>query len=173
MTDSDIDAFRVTLPRRRHRQRSLHRGGRCHAALEGGALLFSGVGEAKFREDRRLSQSLPAGRYTVEFRYLPAGLYLKSARSGLADVLRDGLTVSGGGTIPLDLVLSDEVGALEGAVQDEGRTAGPRRHPGADSRDGLAPAIRPLLHRHHRSTTAATISKTSRPATTKPWPGTT
>jgi protocatechuate 3,4-dioxygenase beta subunit len=83
-----------------------------------GHLVLRGGGETLFGEDRRASDLFSPGHYVVEFTPIPPGLYLKGVRSGSVDVLRDGLTLEGGGAVPLELALSDEVATLDGTVLD-------------------------------------------------------
>jgi hypothetical protein len=118
VTDGDVPGFtvNVTAEAAIDAHYTVEEDGK--AALENVDLSFHGARTARFGEDQRLSTSVEAGHYVVDFTGLPPGLHLKSARSGPDDVLRDGLTVANGGTISLDLVLSDGVGSLEGAVLD-------------------------------------------------------
>jgi protocatechuate 3,4-dioxygenase beta subunit len=116
VTDSDIDDFRINLTADATVNAHYTMEGDRKTPLKSASLRFHGVGETRFVEDQRLSTTLAAGRYVVEFRGLPSSLYVRSMRSGSADVLREGLTVSGSGAIPLEIALSDDVGALEGAV---------------------------------------------------------
>jgi hypothetical protein len=119
VTNSDIDDFRVNLTAGAAIHAHFTVEGDAKTPVEGGALHFRGAGAKKFLEDQRLSTMLSIGHYVVEFDGLPSGLYVKSIRSGSTDVLRDGLTVAGSGAIPLELILSDEVGALDGVVLDK------------------------------------------------------
>jgi hypothetical protein len=116
VTDRDIDDFRMTLTAGATINAHYTMEGDRKTPLKTSSLRFHGVGETKFAEDQRLSTTLAAGQYVVEFRGLPPNLYVKSMRSGAADVLREGLTVAGGGAIPLEIALSDDAGALEGLV---------------------------------------------------------
>jgi protocatechuate 3,4-dioxygenase beta subunit len=118
VTDRDIDDFRLNLTAGATINAHYTVEGDIKTASTSAALLFRDAGVAKFLEDQSLSTRLAPGQYVVEFTGIPSGLYLKSMRSGSADVLREGLTVSGGGAIPLEIVLSDGVGALVGAVLD-------------------------------------------------------
>ena len=119
LTDHDVDDFRINLTAGATVNAHYTVEGDAKTAMEGAALHFRGAGAKKFLGDQRLSTMLSVGHYAVEFDGLPTGLYVKSIRSESTDVLRDGLTVSGSGTIPLELVLSDEVGTLEGVVLDK------------------------------------------------------
>jgi 5-hydroxyisourate hydrolase-like protein (transthyretin family) len=58
------------------------------------------------------------GEYRVSIAGLPPGFYLKEARFGPADVLNQPLLVAGADSTTLDVVISPNVGALEGAVLD-------------------------------------------------------
>ncbi len=116
VTDRDIDDFRINLTAGATINAHYTVEGDAKTAFKGGELHFRGAGTAKFLDGQSLSTKVAAGQHAVEFLGLPDGLYVKSMRSGSADVLREGLTVSGGGAIPLEIVLSDGVGALEGAA---------------------------------------------------------
>ncbi len=57
--------------------------------------------------------------YDVGIPTTPHGFYVKSIRSGEADVLADGLAISGPGTVPLDVVISPDGSKLSGVVVDK------------------------------------------------------
>jgi protocatechuate 3,4-dioxygenase beta subunit len=118
VTARDIDDLRVNLTAGATVNAHYTVEADAKTAFKGGALHFRGAGIADFREGQSLSIQLPAGKYVVDLAGFPDGLYVKSMRSGSADVLREGLTVSSGAAIPLEIVLSDGTGSLEGAVLD-------------------------------------------------------
>ena len=149
VTDGDIDDFRVTLVPGATVDAHYTLEGDRKTALKTASLRFGSAGETRFAEGQRLSVALAAGQYAVEFRGLPPGMYAKAMRSGSADVLRAGLTVSGGGVIPLEIALSDDVGALEGAALD----AGEKPVPGATLVLIPEPALRRRSDRFYSATT--------------------
>jgi len=118
VTDRDIGDFRLNLVASAAINAAYTIEGDRKAALKSVSLRFNAMGSGKFGEDQRLSTILGAGQYVVEVTGLPPGMYVKSMRSGTADVLREGLTVSGGGAIPLEIALSDAAGTLEGTLLD-------------------------------------------------------
>ena len=61
-------------------------------------------------------QAVPPGDFRVILRRLPARAYIKSMRMGSADVLNDGLRVSGPPDGILEIVIGTNAGRIEGAV---------------------------------------------------------
>ena len=70
-------------------------------------------------DDTFTLRNLPAERHTVSVQHMPEGLYVKSVRSGQIDVLRDGLLIPPGATVPLEVVLASDGGGIEGAILDK------------------------------------------------------
>jgi 5-hydroxyisourate hydrolase-like protein (transthyretin family) len=85
--------------------------------------------------------------YDVGIPAAPRGFYVKSIRSGEADVLTNGLTVSGSGTVPLEVVLSPDGGELSGLVLDT------NQQPAAGATVLLAPEQRSRLDLFKSTTT--------------------
>jgi hypothetical protein len=80
-------------------------------------------GERCAAEDGTLTISdLMPDHYDL-FQRAPHGYYVKSARSGDADVLVDGLTIGGPGKVPLEVVISPDVAELSGVVLDKDQNA--------------------------------------------------
>jgi hypothetical protein len=61
-------------------------------------------------------QTVPPGDFRVILRRLPADGYVKSMRMGNADVLNDGLHISGPPDIMLEIVIGTNAGRIEGSV---------------------------------------------------------
>jgi hypothetical protein len=61
-------------------------------------------------------QSVPPGDFRVILRQLPARGYIKSMRMGGADVLNDGLQVSGPPDSILEIVIGTNAGSIDGSV---------------------------------------------------------
>ena len=55
-------------------------------------------------------------RYEVRMESLPANTYVKSIRSGEVDVLNDGLNVTQGAAVNVEITLADDAGKVEGGV---------------------------------------------------------
>jgi len=66
-----------------------------------------------------LTVQLPAGHYTLRLQEKPRGYYLKSARAGATDVLADGLTVNGEGSLAVDVVLAPDGATVQGVALDK------------------------------------------------------
>lgn len=85
-----------------------------------GLLLFEGLPPGLFR---LVFPKLIRGSATPTSPFRPAAAaesawYVASARSGSQDVLRDGLSVSSGPVDPIEIVLADDGGRIEGAARD-------------------------------------------------------
>ena len=80
----------------------------------------SGFGSSPFESDRLTARNVPPDHYALR---LSGGLlrksYVKSARAGDADILADGLSVTGPGTIGIEVTVASDGGAIEGVVRDE------------------------------------------------------
>jgi len=64
--------------------------------------------------------SLQPGHYEAQMTGSAlSGFYAKSIRSGETDMLADGLTVTGPGTIDIEVVLASDVATVEGVVLDK------------------------------------------------------
>lgn len=74
---------------------------------------------AEIFEVQTFSVLLSPGRYTVSVGVGKLKLVIKSIRAGQLDVLRDGLTVSEAGKIPLEIVLAPDGGQVGGVVLDK------------------------------------------------------
>jgi protocatechuate 3,4-dioxygenase beta subunit len=59
------------------------------------------------------------GRYEVRLMGIPAGLYLKSIRSGEADALSEGLVVAPGAAVDFEIALAADGGKVEGTALDK------------------------------------------------------
>ena len=57
-------------------------------------------------------------RYLVEAYHLPPGCYVKSIRSGGADIAASGIEIAGGSPAPLDILLSPNGGTISGTALD-------------------------------------------------------
>jgi hypothetical protein len=103
-----------------------------HVSAEGGKplqlaghnIVFSdgaqlNVGNIFIQADNVFATRLSVGRYVVEVDTGDADWFVKSIRSEDKDILRDGLTVSGPGRIPIEIVLSSDGGQVEGVVFDK------------------------------------------------------
>ena len=91
-----------------------------------------------FADDGSASaMKLEPDRYQVSFfGNLPPGFYVKSIRSGEADVLADGLTVTASGAATLEVVIAPDAGDVQGGVSDKDQ------QPVAGATIVLAPAQR-------------------------------
>jgi hypothetical protein len=74
---------------------------------------------ASILEGQTFTTLLSPGRYTASVGIGKLKLVIKSMHSGQIDVLRDGLTVSESGKIPLEIVLAPEGGQIGGVVLDK------------------------------------------------------
>jgi hypothetical protein len=82
----------------------------------------SGPGSSPFEAERLIVRNVPPDHYAFKlFGGLPREFYVKSARAGEIDVMADGLTVAGAGTIDIEIVLASDGGGVEGAVLDKNR----------------------------------------------------
>ena len=84
------------------------------------AIFFRGaMGEVK-ADGRFTLKNVPDGDYRIHVFEAPEGCYVKSARLGGDDVLREGLTVAGGKVAgALEIVMSCAGGTLEGVVLND------------------------------------------------------
>ena len=71
---------------------------------------------ARVRPDGGFMLSAAAGNYRMSISGIPANVFIKSARFGNADILRDGLHVAGMPDGPIDIVLATNAGELEGVA---------------------------------------------------------
>ncbi len=62
--------------------------------------------------------SIPPGNFRVLLQQMPPDAYIKSMRMGSADVLNDGLRISGTPDAPLEIVIGANAGRIEGSVVD-------------------------------------------------------
>jgi len=70
--------------------------------------------------DKSTLRNVPPDHYAVKiFGSLLRECYIKTARAGDTDVLADGLTVTGPGTIDIDVVIAADGGAVQGMVRDK------------------------------------------------------
>jgi hypothetical protein len=70
--------------------------------------------------DRFTARNVPPDHYILKLSgKLLRQLYVKTARAGDTDVLADGLTVAGPGTIAIDVVLASDGGRVQGVVRDK------------------------------------------------------
>jgi protocatechuate 3,4-dioxygenase beta subunit len=81
--------------------------------LGSGLQVRATAADGTFRVD-----NMRPGEYRLSIAGLPEGLYVKEARLGQIDVLAGPFRYSVGDTTPLDVVLSPNVGAITGTVQD-------------------------------------------------------
>ena len=80
----------------------------------------SGFGSSPFESDRLTVRNVPPDHYALRLSgSLLRKSYVKSARTGEADVLADGLSLTGPGTIGIEIVIASDGGAIEGVVRDE------------------------------------------------------
>src|ERR1017187_7309860 len=66
----------------------------------------SGFGPGLRETDRLTVRNVPPDHYDLKLAGLPREFYVKTARAGETDVLADGLTVRGAGTIDIDIAVS-------------------------------------------------------------------
>ena len=69
--------------------------------------------------DKLTVRNVPPDHYDLRLGGLPREAYLKSARAGETDVLADGLTVTGAGTIEIAIAVASDGGAVQGVVRDK------------------------------------------------------
>ena len=80
----------------------------------------SGPGTMPFENDRYAIRNVPPDHYVLRlFGRPPQGLYVKSVRAGETDVLSDGLTVTGAGTVEIEIVMASDGGGAQGVVLDK------------------------------------------------------
>jgi protocatechuate 3,4-dioxygenase beta subunit len=85
---------------------------------ESGGVLFGPAPATRTQADGSFQlEDVNTDRYSFYVTGLPEGYYVKSVRSGGADVMASGLEV-GGGSAALDVLISPSAGAVEGAVTD-------------------------------------------------------
>jgi hypothetical protein len=80
---------------------------------------FYGMGRIEEAGSFRIAGALNPERYVLSLRGLPPNFYVKSARYGPVDALTDGIDVSSGASMPLDVVLSPAAASVSGAVKDD------------------------------------------------------
>ena len=74
------------------------------------------------RTDGTFEASSPlVGRYALRVSSVPAGFYVKEARSNLGDLLDSPIEFSGVNQVSLDILLSDKVGSVEGTLLSDKR----------------------------------------------------
>ena len=69
--------------------------------------------------DKLTARNVPPDHYVLGLGGLPREAYVKSARTGETDVLSDGLTVTGAGTIEIAIAVASDGGAVQGVVRDK------------------------------------------------------
>jgi hypothetical protein len=74
---------------------------------------------AELSTDNAFQTTLPPGRYSVELWGERQGMHIQSARSESVDVFEDGLTVTEGSRISLNLIVTFEGGQVDGVVLDK------------------------------------------------------
>ena len=79
----------------------------------------SGFGPGLRETDRLTVRNVPPDHYDLKLGGLPREFYVKTARAGETDVLADGLTVTGAGTIDIAIAVSSDGGAVQGVVRDQ------------------------------------------------------
>ena len=78
-----------------------------------------GFGPMPWEADKLTARNVPPDHYDLRFGGLPREAYVKSARAGETDVLADGLTVTGAGTIDIAVAVASDGGAMQGVVRDK------------------------------------------------------
>jgi hypothetical protein len=76
-----------------------------------------GFGPMPWEADKLTARNVPPDHYDLRFGGLPREAYVKSARAGETDVLADGLTVAGAGTIDIAIALASDGGSVQGVVR--------------------------------------------------------
>lgn len=79
----------------------------------------SGFGPSPQEADRLTARNVPPDHYDLKLGGLPREAYVKTARAGETDVLAEGLTVTGAGTIYIAIALAFDGGAVQGVVRDK------------------------------------------------------
>jgi hypothetical protein len=80
----------------------------------------SGFASSPFDADRFTAKNVPPDHYTLKLSgSLLREYYVKDARAGEIDVLADGVTVTGAGTVEIEITLASDGGAVEGVVRDK------------------------------------------------------
>jgi protocatechuate 3,4-dioxygenase beta subunit len=69
--------------------------------------------------DEPTLRNVPPGRYVLQVGNPLRDYYVKSARTNEADILADGLTVTGPGRIDIEAILASDGGRVEGVVRDK------------------------------------------------------
>ena len=64
-------------------------------------------------------RNVPPDHYVLDIGGMPPGFYVKSIRAGDLDVLADGLTVTGAGTIDVAIAVASDGSAVQGVVRDK------------------------------------------------------
>jgi hypothetical protein len=83
---------------------------------------FHPVQFQSIRKDGTFEASSPlVGRYALRVSSVPAGFYVKEARSNLGDLLDSPIEFSGVSQVSLDILLSDKVGSVEGTLLNDKR----------------------------------------------------
>jgi hypothetical protein len=78
-----------------------------------------GFGPMPWDADKLTARNVPPDHYVLGLGGLPREAYVKSARAGETDVLADGLTVTGAGTIEIAIAVASDGGAVQGVVRDK------------------------------------------------------
>jgi uncharacterized surface anchored protein len=78
-----------------------------------------GFGPMPWEADKLTARNVPPDHYVLGLGGLPREAYVKSARTGETDVLSDGLTVTGAGTIEIAIAVASDGGAVQGVVRDK------------------------------------------------------
>ena len=78
-----------------------------------------GFGPMPWDADKLTARNVPPDHYVLGLGRLPREAYVKSARAGETDVLADGLTVTGAGTIEIAIAVASDGGAVQGVVRDK------------------------------------------------------
>jgi 5-hydroxyisourate hydrolase-like protein (transthyretin family) len=121
---SDLEDIRVTLsPGAEIKLRIVTEGaGKADVSGLRFALMTNGrggFGPMPWETDKLTARNVPPDHYDLRFGGLPREAYVKSARAGETDVLADGLTVTGAGTIDIAIAVASDGGAVQGVVRDK------------------------------------------------------
>ena len=82
----------------------------------------SGFMPMPFESDRFTLKNVPPDHYSLKlFGSLLREFYVKAARAGETDVLADGLTVTGAGTVEIEIAIASNGAAVQGVVSDKNR----------------------------------------------------